>query len=227
MLSKKQSILLAIVLLVITQFTRFESRLFLKYDNQNFTITMHNATYIVPAAEYNFSNISATVQDSMVMQGGITLIHILDAENNTIYRAHKPALYLFGKEWFGNMLTAPPVNFTTTFGDWFLDQFDSSRITLYEKKLPPEFTAYVIFAGRGRKSLYFNGDKGIWIGLSDGYIDSTIGYCTETCTDIGLGKNEPVLTNIARIVNLFAEVALIATLIILIISIIEPVNRRL
>lgn len=168
MLSKKLLIFLAVVLFFIAQVTRFENEFSATYDNKNLTFIMDGVEAIVSAPYYNFSKISATVQQSMAMKGGISRVHILDAENNTIYEFNPPIIYLFGRDLLGNFNTAPSAAFDNTFGDWFLDQFDSSGISLYEKPLPQTFILHVTFVGRGRKSLSLHGSKSVWMSLADG-----------------------------------------------------------
>jgi hypothetical protein len=209
MFSITKYLLLIAVLLAITQITRFENEIIIKYDNQNMTISMQEVHESFYAPDYNFTSIDSHVQQSIGMQGGMTDVKITDSHGNAIYEHNPLILYLFGRDWTGNILMEPPVGFTQTFGDWYLDQFDSETIEIYNETLPKEFSANIKFAGRGRKTLFLQGDKSVWIGFSDGFIDSTFAYCNPDCKNFEFSDKEPIFRSIIRIVNLFAEAALV------------------
>ncbi len=218
MIPKQYSVLifLALILIVITQLTRFENEITVTYDNDNMTIRLHNVTGVVHVPNDSFYKINASAGYSMTAISGVAGVQIIDAENKQIYGFSKPVFYLFGRDWLGQMITSRPPDFRKTLGDWSMDRFFSQEIVLYEKPLPSSFTLKVTYIGRGYKILQFKGDEDVWIQISDGYLDSGLGYCSGTCHGLDTMGHESSYTNILRIINFFAEGLLIATILALI-----------
>lgn len=217
MIPKQYSLLifLALVLIVITQLTRFENEVTVAYDNDNMTIRLHNVTGVVHVPDDSFYKINSSAGYSMAAISGVAGVQIIDAENKQIHGFRKPVFYLFGRDWLGQMITSRPPNFRKTFGDWSMDRFFSPELVIYDKPLPQSFTIKVTYVGRGYKILQFKGDEGVWISIADGYLDNGLGYCSGTCHGLGATGQESTYTNILRIANFFAEGFLIAIVLVL------------
>ncbi len=234
---KKAHLMLGIVVLfVLTQLTRFENNLVVKYDGENISADMGAEQLRFEFANASFDRISARFQNSMKGENGLKSLKISDAAGNEIFSRDRMGVYLFGRDMSRTLIRGEYKEVNTTFGDWSIDTFISSPRVLYNETLPENFSLHATFVGRGYKSLRLWGSRNVTFEIYDGLMgnrfciskgSNEFTYCICPGSECILSPNddrEPTWWNMLRLLNFAVEIVLLALIILLLVMLLS--NKR-
>jgi len=217
---------LLILLFIASQFTRFENKLTINYNGNNFTLQVQDAKLSISQPGLSFKKITATFQKATLSESGLSFLRIEDANNKPVYELKRSVIYLFGKDVLNNMIKGNyGSNFKKSFGDWSGDRHFSEEVLLYNNTLPSKFQIHANIVGRGSNNLNFYADNGTQIAsvsIVDGFYDNDFSICAGSCVTEYNKKN--ILINISRIINFFIESTFFATLFVFVISVLSNNN---
>ena len=200
-----------LALLVLTQLTRFENHLSIRYDGSRLEAESEGRVVTTDVTLGHIDRVDGTFQRSMSGVSGASAVVARDERGQILSARRRMVLYLLGRDFLGNLEHGAAPSFRASFGDWTLDRILAEPVSLLPTDLPEAFTLDVGLVGRGQKTISLVGARTVAVTLHDGFIDNALSICVgEECP--ATAGATPISVNLSRIANFFLEPLLVALL---------------
>lgn len=208
----KPSLILTLVVLLLSQITRFENVVRISSDGSSIVAEHFSTSLKLPIDISAVERVTIRFRKTMHGDAGLARL-VVSAEGGSHFEKRWPTLWLWGREWFGSLAHGVWPKLEPSFNDWTAAHLWSSEQTIIDS-MPGIFQLDATMVGRGSGEVTFHTNQGpIKISIADGAIDNSFGICTASGCPAVTEVVEPVSVNISRIVNVLCELLLPAALI--------------